>query len=1239
VVFTTGVARELPIRCFAVSLAAAWALAGVPAIAGTTGALSGVVVDGTSGAPVPAALVRAVSASQVATTQTDAHGHFAFVSLEPDEYRLAVTKSGFDPLAESGLVVFADANQSLTLRMHAVLSTIAETMTRSRSSLVRPGTTSDIYSIDAAAQNRTAVLGGGGDLNSAYSAIASVPGAFVPANQSGYLQAVHIRGGDADQVGFEIDGIPVNRAFDNYPSGSVSSLGQLELQVYTGATPAGAEAQGLAGFVNQVLKTGTYPGTADADQGIGTPAFYHSLNVEAGGATPDRTFSYYIGIGGFNQEHRYIDQFNGASEADEFGSVLGVCPQVPPAQLPASCFTGGVPNVAASGMPGYLLGPITFNSPAVDGIATRTTVMNLHFALPHRAGNERDDLQLLYTNDAIFTTLLSSPSDAGFTAGQAGQPAYPSYLDTYQYLGATGTMLPPNYRSLIEPYLYPSSPSNRSFGAPIPLDLRDVGQNDQGIVKLQYQHNFSGSNAYLRIYGYTYYSDYITNGPNSSFQPYTGYFAGDYEENAHTRGVSATFVDQLDARNLLELQGSYTTATASRIYNQQMFGYGDGFAVLVNPNAVLSGTCYAVPAGSAGGAAIPTTCSDGRSNVITSGLPTFLSLAGAATGAAYPSAANYTCGSAACAFYVVGNGAYGQLNDVTPRFFGYALNDEWRPGDRMTVNAGLRLDQYAFYGGDTMGSPARNFWFAAFNQDTCFDRETLRLVDRAVLLAGGPWSTNAQLPCSSFGANYTNASLDNVPDQRFDYAVLQPRVGATYTLGADTVLRASYGKYNEQPSSAYQQYDSLQQNLPDELTDFYALGENTPGHAVAPSISYNYDVSLEHRFKRSNVSVKLTPFLRKTSGQIENFYTNPEAQIFSGVNVGSQTSEGFELGLQAGAFDRDGLAATLSFAYTNSYVTYGTLAYGASVLSPIDVDIQTYNAFTSYCAAHAADPRCGSGNAVDPNTQQRVVAAPCYALNGQPVASASACTPSDVANPYWNAPVQSLLDPGGRYVPYTVFPGAIGVGDNSFSYPYTATLVVTYRHGKLSITPSFQFEGGNRYGSPETMPGIDPALACGVLAGSAVGDPRYPYGAAGGAPYDADGAPGCTPGRLGAIPDAYTGVFDGIGAFREPDQLLGHLRIDYRFSKAMTGSVTFANLLQTCFAGQRTPFTYLWSSAVCSYTGLNPTISPVGNLYNPGDNVQTFVRYPYEPTFGVYNDISASINQPLSVYFSLNVRL
>ncbi|MBV9263300.1 MAG: TonB-dependent receptor, partial [Candidatus Eremiobacteraeota bacterium] len=923
-----------------------------PARAGTTGGINGVVLQTGTSTPIAGVAVTAVSPSQTARTVTDARGHFAFVSLAPDEYTISLEKSGYSPSSTAGIAVFADAQQTVTLSMRISLKTIANVTSRSAASLVRPGTTADIYSVNAAQQERTAVLGGGGNLNSAYSAIASVPGAYVPSNQNGYNQAVHVRGGDGSEVGYEFDGIPVNRAFDNFPSASLSSLGQLELQVYTGATPSNAEAQGLAGFINQVIKSGTFPGYATVNATAGTPTFYHSLNVEAGGATPDRMFSYYVGIGGYNQDHRYVDQFNGASIVPEFGQLIGACPSpntLAKTVLP-SCYTNGAPNVGLNGSPGWILGPIGFGAINAANIATRTTVANFHIGIPHRNGGLRDDVQLLYDNDEIFTTFFSSVNDEGYANWINTVGAFPPYyLDSYQYRGQLGTFLPADPRRLVSPYLYPSSPPHPLFGAiPDPWNQRDRGYNGQAIVKLQYQKNFNSS-AFLRVYGYTYYSDWIENGPLESLQPYAFYDSGDYEINNHTRGVSVNFTDQLSPQNLIEAEGTYTTASGARIYNEQMFGYGDSFAVLVNRNHINGGTCYALQGPSTGYTTTPTTCSDGGGSGVNYGLlPTFASLAGV-YGGQLPKISGLTCGNGPCAFYVVENGAYGLNNTVTPHFAGYSFNDQWRPNDRLFINAGLRVDNYSFVGANTTTGPARNFWFNAFNQDTCFDTQTLTLVDRSALLPSGSWSTNSQKPCPAFGKQYVNANLQNTP-ANFDYNIPQPRFGITYTLSPDTVLRASYGRYNEQPSGAYEQYNGLQQNLPDTLTQFYSLGFNTPGHAVAPSISYNSDLSLEHHFKGTDMSFKLSPFLRQTHDQIENFYINYVTGLTSGLSAGYQTSSGFEFQFDKGDFSRNGFAGQLSFAYTYTTVKYNTLPNGTTVISPINAGITGYNAYTASCA-------------------------------------------------------------------------------------------------------------------------------------------------------------------------------------------------------------------------------------------------------------------------------------------------
>ncbi|MEO9262451.1 MAG: TonB-dependent receptor, partial [Candidatus Baltobacteraceae bacterium] len=999
------------LRLCCAALIAAFLGTGTPiAFAGTTGTLSGIVSDD-SKAPVAGARVTVTSPSETTSATTDNGGHFAFVSLAPDEYTVTVERSGYDNVSISGIAVFADASQIIPVSLHKTLKTIATVTSHSAGDLVRSGTTADMYSVNAAQQARTNVLGGGGNLNSAYSAIAAVPGAYVPTNQSGYNQAVHVRGGDSSEVGYEFDGIPVNRAFDNYPSGSASSLGQVELQVYTGAAPANAEAQGLAGFINQVIKTGTAPGYGSFDLTAGAPTFYHSLQFETGGATPDRRFSYYVGIGGFNQDHRYIDQQNGESYASLFGPAVDVCPAPPlAANAPASCFTNGAPNISAEGTPGFILGPMPFGNDAA-GVQDRTSVINLHLAVPHKNDGLRDDIQLLYDNDSIQTPLYVSALDEGLNNLQAGQSyggLLPYYTDSFQYTGTPGTLLTDANASQVTPYFFPSSPQNRALFAPLSLTARDIQYNNQAIFKLQYQHALS-SESYLRFYGYTYYSNYNASGAVSSWQPITGLDSGDYELSSHTRGLSASFTKQFGPKHLVQAEASYVTATSLRMNSDQIYGSADSFAVVVDPNDLTSGTCYAL--GGAGGAATPTSC--GTGNVNTVAVPaTFASLAGtygATQTNGVPTIADssgnpltssvlstYTCNGGPCSLYAVENGQSGKYNTVKPVFTGFSVSDEWRPSEKLLLNVGLRLDTYKYEGDNTTGTAARAFWFNAFNHDTCYNTQNLTLYDKTDLNGGA--SIPISSDCSTAGAQYTNALLINASNQTFTYTNFQPRIGATYTVSPDTVLRGSFGKYIEQPSAAYEQYDALQQNLPDQLIGFYSLGFNTPGHAVRPAVSYNADFSLEHHFKGSDMSVKITPFYRQTHDQIENFYLNLKQGFISGLNAGQQTSRGFEFAFTKGSFDRDGFAAQLGFAYTYADLKFNTLPNGTTVLSPINADISNYNAYSKDCRPGGAlFGKSQYGTALCGTLPPGEVASPCYTTVGAPDPT---CAASSIANPY-----------------------------------------------------------------------------------------------------------------------------------------------------------------------------------------------------------------------------------------------
>src|SRR5437868_7063957 len=296
---------------------------GTWALAGTTGGLSGTLTDDKH-APVAGAKITASSPSQTATTTTDNAGHYTFLSLIPDTYTVSAEKEGFDPISVGGVSVFADQQIQEPLQTRHTLKEIARVVSRSAGDLVKAGSTTDVYSVSATQQAATVALGGGGALNQAYSGLASVPGVYIPQGQQGWAQSVYIRGGNYTSLGYEFDGVPTQRAFDAYPGGTLSILGQQELQVYTGSGPASAQSTGLAGFINQVIKTGTYPGFGLAELGVGSPAYYHKTQFEAGGAAPNRNFSYYAGFAGYNQQFRYGSQYDGSELSPIGGKIYNI---------------------------------------------------------------------------------------------------------------------------------------------------------------------------------------------------------------------------------------------------------------------------------------------------------------------------------------------------------------------------------------------------------------------------------------------------------------------------------------------------------------------------------------------------------------------------------------------------------------------------------------------------------------------------------------------------------------------------------------------------------------------------------------------------------------------------------------------------------------------------------------------------------------------------------------------------
>src|ERR1700680_104829 len=121
------------------------------ATAGTTGAISGSLVDSASGAPIVNPNISAGSPSQSGGTHTDGVGRFGFLSLIPDTYTLTASRDGYQTTTQSGVTVFADQSQNIVMRAQKSAKTLGTITTISSAlSPVRAGTTTDVYSVNPA---------------------------------------------------------------------------------------------------------------------------------------------------------------------------------------------------------------------------------------------------------------------------------------------------------------------------------------------------------------------------------------------------------------------------------------------------------------------------------------------------------------------------------------------------------------------------------------------------------------------------------------------------------------------------------------------------------------------------------------------------------------------------------------------------------------------------------------------------------------------------------------------------------------------------------------------------------------------------------------------------------------------------------------------------------------------------------------------------------------------------------
>ncbi|MBC5824832.1 MAG: TonB-dependent receptor [Candidatus Eremiobacteraeota bacterium] len=525
--------------------------------AGTTGSISGRVrADG--GAPLANARISVVSASQTAIATTDVRGFYSLLNMTPDTYIVTASKEGYDSASSSGITVQADQNSAADFSLHATTRVLGRIITTAQGTVVNKSVTGDLYTVGAAALNSYQGNAGGAEtLYSQNGVVGSLPGVVRTIGTGGGYAgngSLSFRGGSTDQVGFELEGIPLNRGFDAANATSFVTNGLSSLEVYTGGEPADA-GRSMSGYINEVIRRGSYPGGGDLTLVGGTPSFNHTVQADVFGGTPDHKFTYYASELAVNAAYNFSNRQNLDNKVINVPAGDAGCAAFQ-AILTANTTDGPTFDCTVAHALNVPISQGAWQSFLNPSASERDTVVNLHLDLAHRGLH--DDIQglfvvgttgnpFLYAGPSIDPAILSY--ETGYDA--KGNAVWPT---GYPYIGKLNQPYDPNAFGVLT---WPTS--GGSTGA-IPKTYIDSQSTESSIEKLSFTRALSSS-SFLRLYAYALYSAWNFD------QATNGFLGGDYYQlHDNASGYTLNYQNQLSEKHLLRLDADYSKDLSLR-YN------------------------------------------------------------------------------------------------------------------------------------------------------------------------------------------------------------------------------------------------------------------------------------------------------------------------------------------------------------------------------------------------------------------------------------------------------------------------------------------------------------------------------------------------------------------------------------------------------------------------------------------------------------------------------------------------
>jgi outer membrane receptor protein involved in Fe transport len=221
------------------------------ALAGTTGKISGVVLDGESNEPLPGAVVMVLGTSLGANTDLD--GRFTIINVPVGTYSVQAKMMGYETQTIMNLKSIMDLTTVANFKLKTEIikgQEIVVTAQRGNTAVIRD-ITSTTKTVSTKEIENMAGVRSYADVVARQSGVVSSSG-----GGSGATAGLHVRGGRSNEIAYFVDGLSTQDQVTGGSGAQINTNAIQEVMVITGGFNA-EYGQAMSGVVNVVTKSGS----------------------------------------------------------------------------------------------------------------------------------------------------------------------------------------------------------------------------------------------------------------------------------------------------------------------------------------------------------------------------------------------------------------------------------------------------------------------------------------------------------------------------------------------------------------------------------------------------------------------------------------------------------------------------------------------------------------------------------------------------------------------------------------------------------------------------------------------------------------------------------------------------------------------------------------------------------------------------------------------------------------------